>query len=1021
MAVGRGRVGSLGLVLLCAVVVTTGCSSNDVTRDGGAGTDGAIIGTDGRAPDFDAGIPWTEPPLAPEGLTAIAGDTQVIAHWRPTPHATSFRLYWDTNPGIDTTDAAIEVATSPHQHLGLTNGTTYFYAVSAVNEYGESPLSNEASATPTNEPLAANWYMAAANPERSSWVLDPAVGDFHVEWHAPIEAYIDQKTQVIAAGGLLYISTSRGLVTLVAETGDVAWRFDTELPLGHSPSVDVARNVVYVGGHDRRLHALDAATGRSLWAFEGATAGFDTNPLLIDDLVILGNRDGTMYAIGAEGSPRAGTEVWRFAAGGAIHTSAAHADGIIYFAADDNYAYALRVADGSLVWRSDRLLGDGFHSFWPLIFGDHVIFSGARVAGSMANIYEVARPWPAEMEGAFVGDLLEAESWSNGFPVIFANRIAEYYEDDPAPLPYHHKPWHRTLFVLDRNDGHEYTYDSDRDGHREYAPFGWWGTNSGNRYPPITDLGQSLMYAGNVFTCCSDAKGKVNSWSPANPAKVGLVGANIQAGTPNGGGGWAALAEPQALSGAGTGDDAIIYRSLCCDRVGDWFATRSTGERRERAGQFWSYNLGSQIPGYDSMWTVAERAISRHIGWYSGTRTTVNGMYHSHGDQNPIVPHRGRVYVHRSNAIIAFGPGPSRGELPLVPIVPANDEVHAPSTEALRAMLDREVQKILDVEGHLRPGYMHDALHNYQRQLGYYFENPGDTLLTLAMAYPHVSDGVKAGIASYVTSELLPDYFDPMMIARTGWQEGSAREAMPIPDEVWEELAGEGRSEYAQGFTWRYPQHNFYGMYLAARDVPGVDARRLYDLAKTKLQVPAAVPMEGQIFGEDPFQHNAWLTGYYGFLALQELAGMAGTDSALRSQVTAERDRLLTLRFATFDKDSPWTARNMYYKKALDLARNFMYLCPELGEALRDNLRAPIDAAYDEYEYVAPYWFVGRYEAMFGESTIQNPYTPWAMFQGKAYIYGQSRDQLYRYVDAPQFQRGDLFYIQNLSLVIAAP
>jgi hypothetical protein len=52
---------------------------------------------------------------------------------------------------------------------------------------------------------------------------------------------------------------------------------------------------------------------------------------------------------------------------------------------------------------------------------------------------------------------------------------------------------------------------------------------------------------------------------------------------------------------------------------------------------------------------------------------------------------------------------------------------------------------------------------------------------------------------------------------------------------------------------------------------------------------------------------------------------------------------------------------------------------------------------------------------------MQNLYDYNAMFLAKAYILKQSRAELTKYLDAPAFQRGDLFYIQNLIAAIEAP
>ncbi len=150
-----------------------------------------------------------------------------------------------------------------------------------------------------------DWSMVAGNAQRTSWSPEEVTGNLRLEWYKPVEAYIPQNSQIIASNGLLYIATSKGLYALNASTGALVWRYDTELPLGNSPTV--ADGVIYFGGYDRKIHALSATNGTHLWSFNGAKAGYDTNPLVIDGRIFAGNRDGYMYAIGAHGTPKPGT------------------------------------------------------------------------------------------------------------------------------------------------------------------------------------------------------------------------------------------------------------------------------------------------------------------------------------------------------------------------------------------------------------------------------------------------------------------------------------------------------------------------------------------------------------------------------------------------------------------------------------------------------------------------------------------------------------------------------------------
>ncbi len=108
------------------------------------------------------------------------------------------------------------------------------------------------------------------------------------------------------------------------------------------------------------------------------------------------------------------------------------------------------------------------------------------------------------------------------------------------------------------------------------------------------------------------------------------------------------------------------------------------------------------------------------------------------------------------------------------------------------------------------------------------------------------------------------------------------------------------------------------------------------------------------------------------------------------------------------------------HHRGLNLARNFMYLVPELGDYLALYARAQVAAALEEYNWVAPYWFVSRYEGAVDEGAMGVPYTNWAMFQARAYILREPYAQLTKYLDAPGFARGDLYYMDNLIAAIEA-
>ena len=64
----------------------------------------------------------------------------------------------------------------------------------------------------------ADWPMAGANPQRTSWGTEGLTGTMKVVWGRPIEAFLNYNC-FIAANGLIYVSTARGVVALDGDDG----------------------------------------------------------------------------------------------------------------------------------------------------------------------------------------------------------------------------------------------------------------------------------------------------------------------------------------------------------------------------------------------------------------------------------------------------------------------------------------------------------------------------------------------------------------------------------------------------------------------------------------------------------------------------------------------------------------------------------------------------------------------------------------------------------------------------------
>lgn len=95
-------------------------------------------------------------PEAPQNVVPTGGNGQVSLSWGNVSGATEYHIYWSTTVGVNKQNGTkISNVSSIYYHNDLTNGTTYYYVVTAANQYGESVESQEVSATPSsaNPPL----------------------------------------------------------------------------------------------------------------------------------------------------------------------------------------------------------------------------------------------------------------------------------------------------------------------------------------------------------------------------------------------------------------------------------------------------------------------------------------------------------------------------------------------------------------------------------------------------------------------------------------------------------------------------------------------------------------------------------------------------------------------------------------------------------------------------------------------------------------------------------------------------
>ena len=184
----------------------------------------------------------------------------------------------------------------------------------------------------------------------------------------------------VYSDGVIYFGGDDGNVYAVdAADGRQLWKRKTGGPVPATPAID--GQLLYVGSYDGKFYALEKRTGIPRWKF--ATDGerrfeakglhgiqprnqtiadpFDvylSSPVVGGGAVYFGSGDGHVYALDAA----SGELKWKFSTGDVVHASPAYANGVVYFGSWDSYFYAVDAMTGAEKWRFHGGEDPAFHN-----------------------------------------------------------------------------------------------------------------------------------------------------------------------------------------------------------------------------------------------------------------------------------------------------------------------------------------------------------------------------------------------------------------------------------------------------------------------------------------------------------------------------------------------------------------------------------------------------------------------------------------------------------------------------------
>ncbi|TET89695.1 MAG: hypothetical protein E3J35_08925 [Methanomassiliicoccales archaeon] len=187
-------------------------------------------------------------PGPPLGLAAVAESRLVTLTWMPPSDSggspvTNFRIYRGMTPGGESLLAEVGNV-QQFLDIGLTNGVTYYYRISAKNEVGEGAMSEEVAATP------AAILTVPSPPTRFS----SSAGDHQITltWAAPADNGGSPITNYA-----IYRGSFSGGEAFLVEIGNTLSFIDTNVTNGQIYSYRVsARNAIGEGQKSDSVSAV---------------------------------------------------------------------------------------------------------------------------------------------------------------------------------------------------------------------------------------------------------------------------------------------------------------------------------------------------------------------------------------------------------------------------------------------------------------------------------------------------------------------------------------------------------------------------------------------------------------------------------------------------------------------------------------------------------------------------------------------------------------------------------------------
>jgi len=264
--------------------------------DAGVSPDVIVVGSEGPAGSYSGVLYGLKPdtgadPATGRALWCLAFDQKgVDREGCPLAQGGTQRGFLGLSPAVDNRIVGGLSVVDGVAYVGLASGSVYAVDVSTGRDLWRFQAQRDVWAAP----LVADGTVYVASLDHHLYALDAETGA--ERWNQALGAALAGTPSLSSDGETLFVGTfGSKLLALRASNGEERWSRDTTNWVWSGPALD--NGVIYFADVAGTVYALEAETGREVWAPVKPGGQMRARPALAGDLLYVGDRDGNLFAL----------------------------------------------------------------------------------------------------------------------------------------------------------------------------------------------------------------------------------------------------------------------------------------------------------------------------------------------------------------------------------------------------------------------------------------------------------------------------------------------------------------------------------------------------------------------------------------------------------------------------------------------------------------------------------------------------------------------------------------------------